>query len=179
MNVFSFFSRHYMILMPLACFILPSIIPTLWGESVWNGYFVSAIFRYVYVLNVTWLVNSAAHMFGTKPYDKNINPVQNKSVSLVVFGEGFHNYHHTFPWDYKTAELGNYSLNLSKLFIDAFSMIGWAYDLKTVSTDVVEKRVKRTGDGSHEMWGWDDKDVPTEEKEITTILHPEKTVHAE
>lgn len=53
--------------------------------------------------------------------------------------------------------------------------IGWAYDLKSVSPDIVEKRVKRTGDGSHEVWGWDDKDVPVEQKAAATIINPEKT----
>nr|UFI01025.1 fatty-acyl-CoA desaturase EcauDES6 [Cadra cautella] len=173
--VLHFQKKYYLILMPLTCFILPTYIPTLWGESLWNAYFVCAIFRYVYVLNVTWLVNSAAHAWGSKPYDKNINPVETRPVSLVVLGEGFHNYHHTFPWDYKTAELGDYSLNFSKLFIDAMAKIGWAYDLKTVSSDVVEARVKRTGDGSHHVWGWDDKDVPAQEKEGATIINPSKS----
>ncbi|XP_013187169.1 acyl-CoA Delta-9 desaturase isoform X1 [Amyelois transitella] len=172
--VLHFQKKYYLYLMPLACFVMPTLVPTLWGESLWNAYFVCAIFRYIYVLNVTWLVNSAAHAWGSKPYDKNINPVETKPVSLVVLGEGFHNYHHTFPWDYKTAELGDYSLNFSKLFIDAMAKIGWAYDLKTVSPDVIEKRVKRTGDGSHHVWGWDDKDVPVEEKEEATIFNPSK-----
>ncbi|KAJ2942570.1 hypothetical protein O0L34_g2038 [Tuta absoluta] len=172
--ILRFQKKYYMYLMPLCCFILPTYIPTLWGESVWNAYFVCAIFRYVYVLNVTWLVNSAAHMFGTKPYDKNINPVENISVAAVVLGEGFHNYHHTFPWDYKTSELGGYGLNWSKLFIDTMAKIGWAYDLKTVSQEVIKNRVKRTGDGSHEVWGWDDKDVPAEDKKEATIINPEK-----
>ncbi|OWR40684.1 acyl-CoA desaturase HassNPVE [Danaus plexippus plexippus] len=161
--VLRFQKRHYLLLMPLACFILPTYIPTLWGETLWNAYFVCAIFRYVYVLNVTWLVNSAAHKWGDKPYDKNINPVETKPVSLVVLGEGFHNYHHTFPWDYKTAELGHYQLNFSKLFIDFMATIGWAYDLKTVSTDVIEKRVKRTGDGSHKEWGQEIKEKISQE----------------
>lgn len=172
--ILRFQKKYYLALMPLICFILPSYIPTLWGESAWNAYWVCAIFRYVYVLNVTWLVNSAAHKWGSKPYDKNINPVETKPVSLVVLGEGFHNYHHTFPWDYKTAELGDYSLNFSKLFIDFMASIGWAYDLKTVSAEVVEKRVKRTGDGSHHVWGWDDKDVPSEDKKEATIINPDK-----
>ncbi|XP_061703955.1 acyl-CoA Delta-9 desaturase-like isoform X1 [Cydia pomonella] len=171
--VLRFQKKYYLTLMPLCCFILPSYIPTLWGESLWNAYFVCAIFRYCYVLNVTWLVNSAAHKWGDRPYDKNINPVETKPVSLVVFGEGFHNYHHTFPWDYKTAELGGYSLNLSKLFIDTMSKIGWAYDLKSVSPNIVEKRVKRTGDGSHHVWGWDD--APSEQKVAATIVNPDKT----
>ncbi|XP_075974965.1 acyl-CoA Delta-9 desaturase-like [Anticarsia gemmatalis] len=171
-----FQKKHYMILMPLCCFILPSYIPTLWGETLWNGYFVCAVFRYVMVLNFTWLVNSAAHLWGIKPYDKNINPVETKPVSLVVLGEGFHNYHHTFPWDYKTAELGGYSLNITKMFIDFMAKIGWAYDLKTVSTDVIQKRVKRTGDGTHPVWGGDDhhhhEEVPDD---AASIINPEKT----
>lgn len=173
--ILRFQKKHYLILMPLACFILPTYIPTLWGESLWNAYFVCAIFRYVWVLNVTWMVNSVAHLWGNKPYDRNINPVEVKPVSLVVFGEGFHNYHHTFPWDYKTAELGGYSLNITKMFIDFMARIGWAYDLKTVSTDVIQKRVKRTGDGSHPVWGWDDHEVHTEDKAATAIINPEKT----
>ncbi|XP_049868596.1 acyl-CoA Delta-9 desaturase-like [Pectinophora gossypiella] len=172
--VLTFQKKYYFILMPLCCFILPTIIPTLWGESIWNGFFVAAIFRFIYVLNVTWLVNSAAHMFGSKPYDKNIKPVENKTLSVLVLGEGFHNFHHTFPWDYKSSELGDYSLNFTNLFLDIMTSIGWAYDLKSVSREAIRNRVKRTGDGSHDVWGWDDKDVPTEHKEMTTIINPSK-----
>lgn len=93
------------------------------------------------------------------------------SVAALAFGEGWHNYHHVFPWDYKTAELGNYRLNLTTAFIDFFAKIGWAYDLKSVSVDIIEKRVKRTGDGTHATWGWGDKDQPSEEIEHALITH--------
>ena len=39
--------------------------------------------RYVAVLHFTWLVNSAAHLFGMKPYDKTIGPSENRSSSLL------------------------------------------------------------------------------------------------
>lgn len=69
-------------------------------------------------------------------------------------GEGWHNYHHSFPSDYKTAELGHYSLNVTKLFIDVMAKIGWAYDLKTVSAETVQKRMQKTGDGTQaSVWG--------------------------
>ena len=173
--VLKFQKKYYMTLMPLCCFILPSYIPTLWGETSWNAYWVCAVFRYVSVLNGTWLVNSAAHLWGDKPYDRHINPVETKPVCVAALGEGFHNYHHTFPWDYKTAELGHYSFNITKLFIDTMAAIGWAYDMKTVSTDVIEKRVKRTGDGSHAVWGWGDKVISEEDKNDTMVINPEKT----
>lgn len=164
--------KYYMLLMPFACFIIPTVIPVYyWGETWLNSWFVATMFRYTFILNVTWLVNSAAHKFGGKPYDKNINPAENTSVAAFAFGEGWHNYHHVFPWDYKTAELGNYRLNLTTAFIDFFAKIGWAYDLKSVSADIIEKRVKRTGDGTHHTWGWGDQDQDKEEIENALISH--------
>ena len=39
---------------------------------------------------MTWLVNSAAHMWGNKPYDQHINPAENILVTIGAVGEGFH-----------------------------------------------------------------------------------------
>ena len=170
--VLRFQQKNYMILMPIICFLIPTAVPMyFWGETFTNSWFVATMFRYCFILNVTWLVNSAAHKWGGKPYDKNINPAQNNSVAALAFGEGFHNYHHVFPWDYKTAELGSYHLNATTAFIDFFAKIGWAYDLKTVSHDTIEQRVRRTGDGSHNLWGWGDKDQEKEERDDAVILN--------
>ncbi|XP_037809620.1 acyl-CoA Delta(11) desaturase-like [Lucilia sericata] len=170
--ILMFQKKHYMTLMPLACFILPTVIPMyLWNESFLNAWFVATMFRWCFLLNVTWCVNSAAHKFGGRPYDKNINPSQNAAVAAFAFGEGWHNYHHVFPWDYKTAEWGNYSMNLTTAFIDFFAKIGWAYDLKSVAPETIEKRVKRTGDGTHELWGYGDKDITAEDKESIITLN--------
>lgn len=56
--------------------------------------------------------------------NRGITPVESKLVAFVALGEGWHNYHHVFPWDYKTAELGDYGLNFSTAFIDFFAKIG-------------------------------------------------------
>jgi stearoyl-CoA desaturase (delta-9 desaturase) len=74
-------------------------------------------------------------------------------VSFFAFGEGWHNYHHVFPWDYKTAELGNFWLNVTTAFIEFFAYIGWAYDLKQPSKVLVQRVVRKLGDGSHTDWG--------------------------
>lgn len=60
---------------------------------------------------------------------RTIAPAENKLVSILSFGEGFHNYHHVFPWDYKTSEFGYYSLNFTKAFIDVFAKIGKCFYL--------------------------------------------------
>jgi len=136
--------RHYVACMVTACFILPTIIPhILWGESLGTAYCM-AVLRYVLVLHFTWLVNSAAHLFGGKPYDVTIGPAENSLVSALAMGEGHHNYHHVFPMDYSTSEWG-YSLNVTKVFIDVMAWAGLAYNLKTTKPDTIVARAKRTG----------------------------------
>ncbi|XP_039305445.1 acyl-CoA Delta(11) desaturase isoform X2 [Solenopsis invicta] len=170
--ILAFQKKYYNILVLLLCFILPTVIPVVfWGETWTNAYFIPTVFRHILTLHITWLVNSAAHMFGNKPYDRHINPAENKGVAMLTLGEGWHNYHHVFPWDYKAAELGNYRLNFTTAFIDFCAKIGWAYDLKTVSEETIRKRVERTGDGSHELWGWGDKDQTQEEREAAIVTH--------
>jgi len=143
-SLLMFQHRHYLKCFLMAGFVLPTIIPNLlWGESLTNAYFM-AVIRYVAVLHFTWLVNSAAHMFGMKPYDKNIGPAENRLVSVLAMGEGFHNYHHTFPYDYGTSEWG-FRLNVTTRFINAMAKLGFAYDLRTASPSVVAARAARTG----------------------------------
>lgn len=78
-------------------------------------------------------------------------------------GEGYHNYHHTFPWDYRAAELGS-RVNVTTFWLNFFQKIGWAYDMKTPSREILQKIVENSGDGSHYQWG---HEVPIEEAEKT------------
>ena len=79
--------KYYAVSVVLFCFLLPTVIPWyVWGESLWKAYFVAVILRYILALNATWFVNSAAHMWGYKPYDINIAPVENISVAALTLG---------------------------------------------------------------------------------------------
>ncbi|XP_076673214.1 acyl-CoA Delta-9 desaturase [Andrena cerasifolii] len=176
--------RLYLVLMPICCFLIPMWVPCyFWNEKPMNSWYAT-LFRYTLTLNLTWLVNSAAHIWGMKPYDQTIGPTENLSVAICAIGEGWHNYHHVFPWDYKAAELGNYRTNFTTAFIDFCARMGWAYDMKTVPAEVVMKRAARTGDGSrykhenihhhsHEgaKWGWGDTDMQPNEIEEVEIIN--------
>ncbi|XP_048663108.1 stearoyl-CoA desaturase isoform X3 [Marmota marmota marmota] len=141
--------RYYKPAVLLICFILPTLVPWFyWGETFLNSLCVATFLRYAVVLNATWLVNSAAHLYGYRPYDKNINSRENILVSLGAVGEGFHNYHHTFPYDYSASEY-RWHINFTTFFIDCMASLGLAYDRKKVSKTAVLARIKRTGDGSH------------------------------
>ncbi|XP_043478844.1 acyl-CoA Delta-9 desaturase [Leptopilina heterotoma] len=156
----------YIPLFALLAIALPVWVPYyFWNETLWNSFWVNFNFRFSITLNIAFFVNSVAHLWGQRPYDKNISPVENIAVSLAALGEGWHNYHHVFPFDYKTGELGNYSFNWTTGFIDFFEKIGWAYDLKSVSPEMVKRRADKCGDGSHEsqIWGFGDRDMPKED----------------
>ncbi|XP_076814574.1 stearoyl-CoA desaturase 5-like isoform X2 [Clavelina lepadiformis] len=135
--------RHYIPSVILMCFGLPTAVPLLWGESLWISYLM-CVLRYCSLLNTTWCVNSVAHMWGNKPYDKSINPAQNMFVTICAIGEGFHNYHHVFPHDYATSEFG-FRFNLTTAFLDCMFYLGLAYDLRTVAPETILARKKRTG----------------------------------
>ncbi|CAF4815178.1 unnamed protein product [Pieris macdunnoughi] len=130
------------------CFIIPTLIPMyFWNEGLNVAWHLSLL-RYVASLHQTLLGNSYAHFAGTRPYDKRILPTDNRSLNYIILGEGFHNFHHAFPWDYRSAELGTLFFNPTTWFIELFAKIGWAYDLKTASKYVIEGRAQRTGDGT-------------------------------
>ena len=146
-NEFYFVFRYYKIALLMFCFAMPTIVPWyFWGESLWCSFFIN-ITRLVLSLNATWCVNSVAHLWGNRSYDRDINPVENIIVSTCAIGEGFHNFHHTFPYHYSTSE-HRWSINLTTLFIDTMVFLGLAYDRKTVSKEMIERRKNRTGDGT-------------------------------
>jgi len=83
--------------------------------------------------------------------NRHINPSENGFVSILTYGEGFHNYHHVFPWDYKASDLHcpNY---MTTQLIHFFAKIGWAYDLKQPSEELVKTIAMKKGDGSYLLW---------------------------
>ncbi|XP_035441200.2 acyl-CoA Delta-9 desaturase-like [Spodoptera frugiperda] len=148
-----FQKKYYYHLYFLLAFLIPVWVPVhFFGEPVLHSILVVYFARYVLQLNGTWLVNSAAHLYGTRPYDAKLQPVESWFVSFISLGEGWHNYHHAFPWDYKAAELTMH-FNQSASIIRFFERIGLAYDLKTASPELVTNRIIRTGDGSHYKMG--------------------------
>lgn len=130
---------YYWAIYLIFAMLIPIAVPVFyWNETWWNSFLISFVSRYVITLHCTWFVNSTAHMFGAKPYNNTIMAVENPIVSFGTFGEGYHNYHHTFPWDYRASELA-YSFNLTKRFIEKMESMGQAFNLKMASKEIVAK----------------------------------------
>ena len=77
----------------------------------------------------TFCVNSLAHWLGETPFDDKHTPRDHFTTALVTIGEGYHNFHHQFPMDYRNA-IRWYQYDPTKWFIWACQQLGLASHLK-------------------------------------------------
>ena len=76
---------------PLAiifAYIMPTLIPLLWSEDLLTAFVSCVGIRAIVVLHHMWTVNSIAHIFGDRIYDKQLKPTENKLVVYMSMGEG-------------------------------------------------------------------------------------------
>ena len=95
--------------------------------------------RLVYMLHVTWAVNSASHMWGYRTYPTRDNSRNLWWVGMLAFGEGWHNNHHHFPG---AARQGFYwwEVDLTWYGLKALAALGVIRDLKGVPQRVRDAR---------------------------------------
>ena len=84
------------------------------------------------VLNSTFCINSICHLWGNQPHGQADSSRDSWWVSLLTFGEGYHNYHHTYQSDYRNGPRW-YNFDPSKWMIFSLYKLGLASSLRTVS----------------------------------------------
>ena len=135
--VIRFQRKYYPLLYITFCFLLPTLLcHYLIGHTWFDSLIVGSFGRYIVSLHCTWFVNSAAHMWGDRPYKKGSEPRENTWVSIATWGEGFHNFHHVFPYDYAVSETG-YKLDPMRWFIDLMAQVGHVWGRKRASPYVI------------------------------------------
>ena len=101
----------------------------------WMGgigcFLLAGIGRTFAVLNSTFCINSICHLWGSQPYGQANSSRDSWLVSLVTFGEGYHNYHHTYQSDYRNGPRW-YNFDPSKWLIFVLSKMGLASSLRIV-----------------------------------------------
>ena len=127
----------------LSCVIIMAlVVPTLvcglgWGDWL-GGYVYAGILRIFFIQQATFCVNSLAHWLGDQPFDDRNSPRDHVITALVTLGEGYHNFHHEFPSDYRNA-IKWWQYDPTKWFIWASKQLGLAYDLKQFRQNEIEK----------------------------------------
>lgn len=106
----------------------------------WSAFLFAWLVRLFCLHHTTWCINSLAHYWGTKNYSQEHSAVDNYFISLLTYGEGYHNYHHTFSQDYRNG-IRWYHFDPSKWLIWTLSKFGLARDLKQVNNYRIAKEL--------------------------------------
>lgn len=112
-----------------------------WFFQDYFGAFVFAWLLRTFILHhMTWFINSLAHVWGSRVFCKEFSAVDNYVISLLTFGEGYHNYHHTFAHDYRTG-IKWYHFDPSKWTIWTLHKLGLATKLRKIPHHFIEEKL--------------------------------------
>jgi stearoyl-CoA desaturase (delta-9 desaturase) len=132
------------VLIGTSMFILGAILPAELGTSgmqmlVW--FFISTVILY----HVTYMINSLAHVYGSRRYETPDTSRNNLFLAILAFGEGWHNNHHYYP---NTARQGFYwwEIDVSYYIIVALSWLGLVWDVKPLPAEIREPRREQVTD---------------------------------
>ncbi len=101
--------RHIHKLMIGLSLVLPTLvglgIGSLLGygllQAALSGFLFGGVARIVFVHHGTFFINSLCHTLGRRPYDGESSARDSGFVAFLTYGEGYHNYHHAYPGDYR------------------------------------------------------------------------------
>ena len=130
----------------VATFVLPALIGGLLAGSVWGAltaFVWAGAIRVALLQHVTWAINSICHVYGTRPFAARDESRNVLWLSVLSFGESWHNGHHAFPASARHG-LRWWEVDLSWLTIRAMSLLGLARNVKLPSANQMErKRLRR------------------------------------
>lgn len=129
--------RFYVPLAILSGAALPFCIGLLWGDPI-GALLVAGFLRLVIQWHSTFSVNSFAHKIGSRPFRPGLSARDSFWTALITLGEGYHNFHHSFPMDYRNG-FRWYQIDPTKWFIWTASHIGLTRNLRRTSKARIRK----------------------------------------
>ena len=132
-----FQTKYYWPLAMILCFLVPFIIGITFNRPI-GGLLWGGVVRVVLVHHFTFFINSLCHFFGKRNYDAYTTARDSWFMAFFTFGEGYHNYHHKFQWDYRNG-IKWYNFDPSKWIIKFLSYFKITYNLKKAPKPVIFK----------------------------------------
>jgi stearoyl-CoA desaturase (delta-9 desaturase) len=119
---------------------------------VWNGwrgalgaFLIAGVARIVVLQHCTFLINSACHTIGRQPYSTKCSARDSFFLALVTFGEGYHNYHHEFQYDYRNG-VKPWQMDPTKWVIWMLSKLRLVRGLRRASADKIQSAQREIGE---------------------------------
>tara|TARA_B110000305_G_scaffold98042_2_gene110596 strand:+ start:10494 stop:11660 length:1167 start_codon:yes stop_codon:yes gene_type:complete len=134
-SAIKFQNKYYFSIGILFGFIIPLAIGFIYGRPL-GAFLWAGFLRLAIVHHATFFINSLCHYIGRRTYDVKSTARDSWFVSWFTFGEGYHNYHHKFQWDYRNG-VKWFAYDPSKWIIKGLSFFGVTYDLKKVKEHVI------------------------------------------
>jgi stearoyl-CoA desaturase (delta-9 desaturase) len=129
--------RHRFLIGAVSAALLP-VLAGLWTGNLAGHLVIGLLLRIVVTHHTTFFINSAAHFFGTQPYSDAHSGRDNAFLAPLTYGEGYHNYHHTWQWDYRNG-VRWYQWDPTKWVIRSLNLVGLASGLRTVPEAVIRR----------------------------------------
>lgn len=121
--------RYYMPIAIFMAFGFPMIVGGLLGSWL-GGLVVIGALRLCALHHSTFFINSWCHTFGKKNYTDEHSAKDSLLMAFFTFGEGYHNFHHTFANDYRNG-IRWYHWDPTKWAIRFTALCGMAKNLRT------------------------------------------------
>ncbi len=121
----------------LAGFGIPTAIGALFGRPL-GGLLWGGFLRIAVIHHTTFLVNSVAHLYGSRPYTEENSARDNALLAFVTNGEGYHNFHHKFPSDFRNG-VRWYQWDPTKWLISVLRFAGLARELRKTPKALIVK----------------------------------------
>ncbi|MEZ5301583.1 MAG: fatty acid desaturase [Verrucomicrobiales bacterium] len=118
--------------------ILPAALGYWWDGWVGalGGFLIAGVARVVAVQHSTFFINSLCHTVGKRPYDTRTSARDSWIMAIFTFGEGYHNYHHSFQHDYRNG-VKPWQYDPTKWVIWALAKLGLASELRRVAPEKI------------------------------------------
>lgn len=81
--------------------VAPSLMANYFWDDLVGGFVYSGLIRSFIAQQSIFSVNSLGHFLGSQPFEDKKTPRDSFIVSFLTFGEGYNNFHHKFPKDYR------------------------------------------------------------------------------
>ena len=129
--------KNYLLLTVATNFGIPLFLG--WLTDSYIGMLLSVgVLRLVLSHHFTFFINSLAHIWGNQPYTDQNSARDNGILAFLTYGEGYHNFHHIFEYDYRNG-IKWWQFDPTKWLIKSCSWLGLTRNLKVCPPDRIEK----------------------------------------
>eukprot|EP00906_Rhabdomonas_costata_P023743 RCo034157 len=129
---------HYISLALGFGMLLPTLVAGLLCGDFLGGFVWASCARIFFVHTATFFINSLAHTIGKQKFSTAHSSYDSFITAILSLGEGYHNFHHEFPMDYRNG-VQWYQYDPTKWTTSVLYELGMAWNLVRTNDNEIRK----------------------------------------